>query len=214
MITIDEKGLAEAQKLLVDMPKAVPKAAARAINRAAAAAKKAAWDQVKKTYTIKRARVSKAWDKITKATASNPSATLTSRGSVMPSSYFTTKPKNPPKRRPRNPVYVQVRHDGGGPISGAFVARMKSGHTGVFHRMQEGTRGKIFQYMDGGEPRQKIRGVGLTKGIAAIEQNYGPSVPQMLGSKSVSAFIEERASEVLNQRFEHEINAILNGVTK
>ena len=42
MITIDEKGLAEAQKLLADMPKAIPKAAARAINRAAAAAKKAA----------------------------------------------------------------------------------------------------------------------------------------------------------------------------
>ena len=29
MITIDEKGLVEAQKLLADMPKAVPKAAAR-----------------------------------------------------------------------------------------------------------------------------------------------------------------------------------------
>ncbi len=214
MITIDEKGLAEAQKLLADMPKAIPKAAARAINRAAAAAKKAAWDQVKKTYTIKRARVSKAWDKITKATASNPSATLTSRGSVMPSSYFTTKPKNPPKRRPKNPVFVQVRRDGGGPIPGAFVARTGSGHTGVFHRLQEGTRGAILQYMRTGKPRPKKKGVGMTKGKAAIEQNYGPSVPQMLGSKSVSAFIEERASEVLNQRFEHEINAILNGVTK
>lgn len=106
MITIDEKGLAEAQKLLADMPKAVPKAAARAINWAASAAKTEAWKQVKKDYTIKRARVSKAWDKITRATAANLSAKLTSRSSVMPLSYFRTKPKNPPKRRPKNPVFV------------------------------------------------------------------------------------------------------------
>ncbi len=189
MITIDEKGLAEAQKLLADMPKAIPKAAAKSINKAATAAKNEAWKQVKKDYTIKRARVSKAWDKITKATASNLSAKLTSRGSVMALSYFTTKPKSPPKRRPKNPVFVQVRRDGGGSIPSAFVARMKSGHTGVFHR----TSGN-----------QSL----------PIQQNYGPSVPQMLGSKSVSAFIEERASEVLNQLFENEINAILNGVTK
>lgn len=189
MITIDEKGLAEAQKLLANMPKAVPKAAARAINRAATAAKTEAWKQIKNTYTIKRARVSKAWDKIKKATASNLSAKLISRGPVMALSYFKTKPKSPPKRRPKNPVYAQVRHDGGGPIRGAFVARMKSGHTGVFHR-KNGNKSY------------------------PIQQNYGPSVPQMLGSKTVSAFIEERASAVLNQRFEHEINAILNGVTK
>lgn len=214
MITIDEKGLAEAQKLLADMPKAIPKAAARAINRAATAAKTEAWKQVKKDYTIKRARVSKAWDKTPKATASNLSTKLISRGSVMPLSYFRIKPKSPPKRRPKNPVYVQVRRDGGGTIRSAFVARTKSEHTGVFHRMQQGTRGPILKFMKGGAPRPKKKGVGMTKGKAAIQQNYGPSVPQMLASKSVSAFIEERASEILNKRFEHEVNAILNGVTK
>ena len=189
MIAIDEKGLAEAQKLLADMPKAIPKAAARAINRAATAAKTEAWKQVKKDYTIKRARVSKAWDKISKATASNLSAKLISRGSVMPLSYFRIKPKSPPKRRPKNPVYAQVRNDGGGTIRSAFVARMKSGHTGIFHRKNGNKSYPILQ-------------------------NFGPSVPQMLASKSVSAFIEERASEILNKRFEHEVNAILNGVTK
>ncbi len=189
MITIDEKGLKEAQMLLADMPKAVPKAAARAINRAATAAKTEAWKQIKKDYTIKQTYVRKAWDKITKATASNLSAKLISRGPVMALSYFKIKPKSPPKRRPKNPVYAQVRNDGGGTIRGAFVARMKSGHTGVFHR----TRGN-----------QSL----------PIKQNFGPSVPQMLGSETVSAFIEKRASEVLNKRFEHEVNAILNGVTK
>lgn len=212
MITIDEKGMAEAQKLLAGMPKAVPRAAARAINRAAAAAKTEAWGQVKKTYTIKRAKVSKAWGKVTKATAANPRAKLISRGPVMPLSYFNIKPKSPPKRRPKNPVFVQVRKDGGGQIQDAFVARMKSGHTGIFHRMQEGTKGEIFKYKE--NPRPKKRGQGMTKGIAAIEQNYGPSVPQMLGNKTVFAFIEERSSRVLNKRFAHEVNAILNGVTK
>ena len=189
MITIDEKGMAEAQKLLAGMPKAVPRAAARAINRAAAAAKAEAWEQVKKTNTNKRARVNKAWNKVSRATASNLSVKLVSRGPVMALSYFNIKPKSPPKRRPKNPVFVQVRKDGGGPIRDAFVARTKSGHTGIFHRTQ-GNRS------------------------LPIQQNYGPSVPQMLGSPTVSAFIGERASKILNERFTHEVNAILNGVTK
>ncbi len=82
-----------------------------------------------------------------------------------------------------------MRKDGGGPIRDAFVARTKSGHTGIFHRTQ-GNRS------------------------LPIQQNYGPSVPQMLGSPTVSAFIGERASKILNERFTHEVNAILNGVTK
>lgn len=189
MITIDEKGMAEAQKLLAHMPKAVPVAAARAINRAVTAAKTEAWNQVKKTYTIKRTQVSKAWDGITKATASNLKGQLRSSGAVLPLFYFSVKPKNPPKRRPKNPVYVQVRKDGGGSIRNAFVARMKKGHTGVFQRVKENMR-------------------------LPIKQDYGPSVPQMLGNKTVTAFIRERAAAVLNERFTHEVNNILKGVTK
>lgn len=214
MITIDEKGLAEAKKLLADMPKAIPKAAARAINRAATAAKTEAWKQIKKDYTVKRTYVDKAWGKVKKATPNNLQTTLESKGSVIALSKFVYRPKNPPKRGYKNPVWVQVRRDGGGTIRSAFVARTKSEHTGVFHRMQQGTRGPILKFMKGGAPRPKKKGVGMTKGKAAIQQNYGPSVPQMLGSKTVSAFIEERASEILNKRFEHEVNAILNGVTK
>lgn len=212
MITIDENGLAEAQKLLADMPKTIPKAAARAINKTATATKTEAWKQVKKIYTIKRVRFNKAWDKVSRATASNLKAELISRSPRLPLSYFKIKPKSPPKRRPRNPVFVQVKRGEGGPIRDAFVARMKSGHTGVFHRMQDGSRGEIHEYKI--RPRPKKRGQGMTKGIAQIEQNVGPAVPQMLGSKTVSAFIEKRASEVLNERFTHEVNAILNGVTK
>lgn len=188
MITIDEKGLAEAQKLLKYMPNAVPKAAARAINRAATAAKTEAWKQVKKEYTVKQTYVKRAWDKISKAFPGRLEAKLVSKGSVMALSYFTHRPKSVPKRRPKNPVYVQVRRDGGGRIAHAFLATMKSGHTGIFTR--------------------------AGKSSYPIDQKYGPSVPQMLGNKTVSGFIEERATVVLNQRFEHEVQAILNGVAK
>ncbi len=188
MITIDEKGIAEAQKLLAHIPNAVPRAAARAINRAAAAAKTEAWKQVKKEYTVKQAYVRRAWDKVSKATPGNLQAKLTSKGAVMPLSYFTHKPKSVPKRRPKNPVYVQVRQDGGGRIAHAFLATMKSGHTGIFTRE--------------------------TKASLPINQKFGPSVPQMLGSETVSGFIEERAQQMLNKRFEHEVQAILNGVAK
>lgn len=214
MITIDEKGMEEAQRLLKKFPKAVPKAAARAINRAVTAGKKAAWDKVKAEYTVKRASVTVAWEKTKQATAGNLQAEIISRGSPIALSKFKVKPKNPPKRRAKNPVFVQVKKSGGGTITDAFIAKMNSKHTGVFRRMQEGSKGAIHQYMAGGEPRPKKRGGGMTKGRAAINQKFGPAVPSMLGSPTVSAFIETRAKEVLDQRFMHEVNAILNGVTK
>ena len=66
---------------------------------------------------------------------------------------------------------------------------MKSGHIGVFHRANGNSS-------------------------LPIQQNYGPSVPQMLESKSVSAFIKEKAQEVLETRLEHEIDVLLRGVIK
>ena len=40
---------------------------------------------------------------------------------------------------------------------------------------------------------------------------YGPSIPQMLGNKFVTPFVNEKAQEVLAERFEHEVQAILGG---
>ena len=71
----------------------------------------------------------------------------------------------------------------------AFVARMKSGHVGIFKATGGMTSGKSEE----------------------IRELMGSSVPQMLGSPDVTESLVEKAVEKFEERLEHEINAILNG---
>ena len=188
MITLDSKQLEHAKDVLNHIPGAVPKAVARAINRARQSARSAALKKIGSEYTIKQKRAADSFE-IGKATPNNLSAFIRSKGGVIALSYFKTRPGKVPSGRPKNPVFVQVKKAGGGTIKSAFLARMKSGHVGVFHRANGNSS-------------------------LPIQQNYGPSVPQMLESKSVTAFICDRAQEVLSDRLEHEIDVILRGVVK
>lgn len=69
------------------------------------------------------------------------------------------------------------------PIKSSFEVGMKSGHTGVFKR------------------KGKAR--------LPIQELYGPSIPQMIGSENVIKKIEEKAMETLDKRMDHEINRVL-----
>jgi len=71
------------------------------------------------------------------------------------------------------------------PFQDAFIARMQSGHTGMFER-------------DGSKR-------------LPISEFMGPSTAQMAGNSIVLADVEEKAQEVINKRVEHEITRILNG---
>ena len=71
------------------------------------------------------------------------------------------------------------------PFAHAFIAKMKSGHTGMFER--DGT------------------------GRLPITEFMGPSAAQMAANSVVVEQVEEKAQEVINKRIEHEITRILNG---
>ena len=71
----------------------------------------------------------------------------------------------------------------------AFVARMESGHVGIFERTG-----------------------GMTaKRNNAIRELMGSSVPQMLGSPEVTEKLTGEAMKKFEERLEHEINAFLYG---
>lgn len=74
-------------------------------------------------------------------------------------------------------------------FTNAFVARMKSGHTGIFER-------------NGGK---------TASGGAAISEIMGSSVPQMVGNEEVSEQLVEKTMGKLEERLEHEVNRILSG---
>ncbi len=71
----------------------------------------------------------------------------------------------------------------------AFVAQMRSGHTGIFERTG-----------------------GMAKsGSSEIREIMGLSVPQMLGSKEVLEKLTHQAMEKFEERLDHEVLRILNG---
>lgn len=167
--------------LLGHVKDAAPKAMANAVNRAVDTAKTEASRKTRETYTIKNKDVA-ATIRIRRASMANLTATVTSRGGVVALSKFQVTPRQPQPKR-KKPVIVRVKRGGGGPIPSVFVAKMQSGHIGVFSR--------------------------AGKSRFPITQHYGPSVPQMIGNPSVKVWIEEKAAETLEKRLDHEINRVL-----
>lgn len=70
-----------------------------------------------------------------------------------------------------------------------FVARMKSGHVGLFER----TGGVTGDESD------------------EIQEKMGSSVPQMLGNKEVEEKLAHKSMEKFEERLDHEVLRILNG---
>jgi hypothetical protein len=95
----------------------------------------------------------------------------------------TPKEVMPPAK---GPVQAQVKKGGGATLKQAFIAKMKSGHVGVYERQGE----KPFP----------------------IEQHFGPSTPGMFkANESVNNAVMQLAGETFDKRVQHELERLLNG---
>lgn len=201
MIKFDEKKLAEVEATLRHIPKAAPKAISRAVNRAAQEAKTEAVRRVRDRYHIRAKDV----NEVTKIKRSNPStlvATIRAVDSTLPLSKFKITPNRRPGKKGALPVRARVlKSSSNKRIRGGFMATVGAGHKGAFIRAGKG------------KTRRKKRTDGVMTELP-IEQNYGPSIPQMLGYKSVEDSVEKVATESMNKRLEHEVEQILKGVVK
>lgn len=188
MIEVDARGIEQAQELLKDIPGATKKAVSTALRKSLRNAKKEAVKKVRERYTIRKAGYV---SRTIKMKVENMTGILSSKGPVNDLSYFKTNPKTVPKRRPPKGKYLysQVVKGQGGTIAHAFLARMKSGHVGVFQRA----------------------GHGASNASLPINKLAGPSTPQMLGSPSVTEFIAKKMLERMDKNLEHEIDAFLKG---
>ncbi len=182
MIEINDKEFERVKTVLASVPKGAARAVSSAVNRAASAARAEAVKQVRAQYIVKAQDV-RSPISIEKASPSGLMATLRASGRVIPLSKFRISPKNPPQSRL---LRAQVkRGSAGGLLRHAFVARMSTGHIGAYMRK--------------------------TSRRLPIRELFGPSVPHMIGNKEVMGKIEERATEVLDDRLEHEIARLLKG---
>ena len=103
---------------------------------------------------------------------------------------FKTRPARPTTRPPKAGVLVSVRKDKGGGkrIKHGFVARMKSGHVGVFIRKVEG---------------------GKRVGRTPVAELKGPSVRGMLRNEAVQKNAHAKAQERADKRLPHEVKHVL-----
>ena len=139
---------------------------------------------MRERYIVKASTVREPL-KIERASSSSPIAILRAVGRVIPLSKFKIRPSKPTPGRSK-PVTATVIKGKGGTIPKAFVARMPTGHVGVYRRK--------------GRPRLPIM------------ELYGPSVPQMIGNEEVMRALEEKAQQTLDERMEHEITRLLEGI--
>lgn len=187
MIEIDSSELEKAAKLLEGIPGAADKATKSAIAKSIRGARKDAADKAKERYTIRPMYITRTL----KLHYATNGAVLESSGPVNDLAYFKHTPKSVPKKRPPagQYLYSQVVKGEGGTIAHAFLAKMRSGHVGVFQR----------------------EGHGASSQSLPIEKMSGPSTPQMLGSPTVREYIEQRAQDRLGRALEQEVNAFLMG---
>ena len=200
MITIDDKELEKAQKLLGGIENGVKRAITSAINHSLGKAKTKLKKKITQEYYIKSSDVEKTLS-IKKANYSTLAGTISSRSKRASLTKLKIKKSG-------TSILSGVRKSNGIKLlrgkdelfGKPFTAKMKNGHTGVFQR----------------KTKQRI-GVGMGSSSEQenpIQELYTLSIPQMAGEKGVQKYIEEEAEKMVNERFEHEVERILKGRIK
>lgn len=183
MIELSVQQLEKIQEKLKDVPDKIPVVTARAINRAAEAAKTEGSKFIRETYYVKHSSVLRKI-KIKKAYPADLVADIRVTGRPLSVINFRVRKNKPLPTRGKYAV-VRVKKGGGGPIKGSFVLTTTQGYTNVFTRVS----------------RERF----------PLRSHHGPSVPQMMGNEEGLKKMEDKAREVLDKRLDHEIDRVLGG---
>lgn len=185
-IEVDESRFNEVKNILAGIRGGAEKAIARALNRAAESAKTALSKGVRERYTIAPSEISKSI-KILKASPQNLKATMISNSARMSITKFKTSPKSPPSQKgipvnSRKKISTEIISGNSKTWKHAFLARMKSGHLGLWSR--------------------------AGRGLSEIKT---ASLPQMLGFNPILSEGLEIAQMNLDKELDRQIALILKG---
>lgn len=182
-VSLAEDQIERLQKRLFGFEEQIDKVKARAINRSASTAQSTLVKEIRQRYNVKAKDV-RSTVTIRRAKPSSPQAEIRSNGSVLPATSFKINPRTVNGKR-RTPIRISYKRGSTKTLEDAFIARLNTGHLGVFKR--------------------------LGKERFPIQKQFGPSVPQMAGNDQVVESVIESANEMLDKRLDHEINRILSG---
>ena len=184
----------EARKLLAHIPGGAEKAVSRALNRALEGARTEAARLMKERYTMKVSDFKKQFV-IIKASPSHLVARIMTRGARVAITEFKHLPQNPPRQKgipvsARKKVTTEIVAGQTKGWSHAFLARMKSGHLGLWTRSETET---------------------TKKGKQVIHEFFSLGIPQMFGYGPIIRRVMETAGERLDRELDHQIEFILSG---
>lgn len=184
------------QQMLTQKEKA-PVALQRAINSTITQVSKMVAKEAKEKYIIKQPEVKKTL-KLKKATRRDLTGIVSSSDNkktrlygfkVTPKEIITDPAKKPEVYLARAKKRVADKEMGGSyDRSKAFVAKMKSGHIGIFERMK-GTKTK------GGKEK--------------MAELYGMSIPSMIKSQDVAFAIQSKGQKYLEAQVQKEIRRVM-----
>lgn len=204
---LDQGQLARAEKLLAGIPNGAQRAMKAAMARAVSHLRASTVKAIRQRYDISAGNIRANENVTVRYTYQDGvQAFVTFAGGKIPLfRYGGASPGAPAYSDERVPIMMHGQWRMGHPglpahghqlkstapalFEHAFVARMGSGHTGIFAR-------------DGGKTRT---------GGDSISEIMGSSVPTMLGSKEVADRLAEETGKVAQERLEHEIIRLLNG---
>lgn len=183
MIEITSETIERTQALLAGIPKGAERAFSAAINQGLSHTKTQAFKQVKKVYAVKQSALNEATKtRAQKASTGNLAGYISFSGVKIPLYKFQVTPKTPGTGKK---VRAGVMKGGGAVFESAFIAKMESGHTGIFER--------------------------ITSRRLPIEEKMGLSAAQMVQNEVIMDQLTQEAQEKVDERLNHEIERILNG---
>lgn len=206
MIEVSEQTIDRIHTILAGIQDADKKVLKPALTRGLMAGKTAAGKAVRQTYHISAGDFSsRGYMKYNSVSQSSDGivGSIEYSGGVIPLIKFKVSPNTP--KQGKTPSAAVLKASSLVPFTrkkDTFVARMKTGHIGIFER-----RENVYS---GGRYTTKTGKVGRNKHNQAIKELLSPSVPQMVGNDTVMQTVEDRVNEVINQRIDHEIDRLLS----
>ncbi|MEA5041373.1 MAG: phage tail protein [Oscillibacter ruminantium] len=185
MIAITNEQIERVSLILGSVPNGAEKALSSVVRRANTTVRTEAVKGITNTYAIsaQNVRAETTINMRTRKVDGGIVGTVSFAGYKLPLYRFNVTPTVPVQRATVKAAVL--KENTRTPFEHAFIAKMKSGHTGMFER-DTTARTPITEFM-------------------------GPSTAQMAGNSVVLEQVEQAAQETVSKRIEQEINRILNG---
>ncbi len=202
-VHVQSKDVEKAQNFLKGFGKKAEKAVDHSLKRVRKGIMTDATKNIPKHYGLGPKKIRENTKSSFSILAEQGSHTLTAmvRGNRISLTKYGAKPNTPTAKRPPEGVSVLVGRSKKA-ITHSFIAKLRSGHTGVFQRKSL-VRGKV-----GGS----VYGRRGNPNLERIHKLRGPATPQLMKHEQVSRAITEGAADRFEKNFNHEIDRFLEKV--